>query len=111
MRTTSTILCLIATGLVRKDRTVLLRWANTHCEMPTEGVRVFRQKVGDSAWKDLTGSKPLGFLQGKAAEKRLNALPEEDREKILAYPFGDVQHDATTRLRLQLPAKIGRAHV
>jgi fibronectin type 3 domain-containing protein len=91
------------TGLVRKDRTVLLRWANTHGEMPTEGVRVFRQKVGDAAWKELTGGKLPGFLQGKVAEKRLNALPDEDREKILAYPYGDIQHDTTTRLRVALP--------
>ncbi|MFZ1377346.1 MAG: hypothetical protein WAS25_12205 [Geothrix sp.] len=87
------------TGLVRKDRTVVLRWANDQGEMPTEGVRVFRQKVGETAWKDLTGSKPLGFLQGKAAEKRLNAMPIEERERILAYPFGNVQHDPVTKLR------------
>lgn len=92
------------TGLVRKDRTVVLRWANDQGEMPTEGIRVFRQKVGELAWKDLTGKKPLGFLQGKAAEKRLDAMPVEDREKLLSYPFGDVQHDPATRLRaVELP--------
>ena len=99
------------TGLVRKDRTVVLRWANDQGEMPTEGIRVFRQKVGDAAWKDLTGKKPLGFLQGKAAEKRLDAMPAEEREKLLSYPFGDVQHDPGTRLRaLELPkVSISRA--
>ena len=92
------------TGLVRKDRTVVLRWANDQGEMPTEGISVFRQKVGETAWKDLTGKKPLGFLQGKAAEKRLDAMPPEDREKLLSYPFGDVQHDPGTRLRaIELP--------
>lgn len=94
-------------GLVRKDRTVVLRWANDQGEMPTEGVRVFRQKVGEADWKDLTGRKPLGFLQGRAAEKRLGALPAEERERILAYPFGDVQHDPATRLRIaELPTAI-----
>ncbi|MBK8573648.1 MAG: hypothetical protein IPN91_13705 [Holophagaceae bacterium] len=99
------------TGLVRKDRTVVLRWANDQGEMPTEGIRVFRQKVGDAAWKDLTGKKPLGFLQGKAAEKRLDAMPAEEREKLLSYPFGDVQHDPGTRLRaIELPkVSISRA--
>jgi fibronectin type 3 domain-containing protein len=87
-------------GIVRQDRTVVLRWANDQGEMPTEGIRIFRQKVGDSDWKDLTGKKPVGFLQGKAAEKRLRAMPTEDRERILAYPFGDIQHDPITRLRL-----------
>lgn len=93
------------TGLVRKDRTVVLRWANDAGEMPTEGVRVFRQKVGDGAWKDLTGRKPLGFLQGRAALKALEALPTEAREDLLAYPFADIQHDPATRLRLPDLAK------
>ncbi len=96
------------TGIVRSDRTVVLRWANDQGEMPTEGIRVFRQKVGDTAWKDLTGSKPLGFLQGKAAEKRLKAMPAEERERLLAYPFGNVQHDPVTKLRmLSLPQPDG----
>ena len=92
------------TGIVRQDRTVVLRWANDQGEMPTEGIRVFRQKAGDTTWKDLTGSKPLGFLQGRAAEKRLKAMPAEERERLLAYPFGNVQHDPVTKLRvLELP--------
>ena len=97
------------TGLVRPDRTVVLRWANDQGEMPTEGVHVFRQKVGQSDWKDLTGRKPLGFLQGKAALKGLKALPREDREGFLAYPFGNVQHDLATRLRLPSPVASGPA--
>ena len=88
-------------GLVRQDRTVVLRWANTDGEMPTEGVRVFRQKVGDSDWKDLTGKKPMGFLQGKAAEKALDRLGAEARENLLAFPYGDVTHDPATRLRIR----------
>lgn len=87
-------------ALVRKDRSVLLRWSNDQGEMPTEGVRVFRQRVGDSSWKDLTGRKPVGFLQGKAAEKALKAMPSESRERLLSYPFGNVQHDPGSRLRL-----------
>jgi len=94
------------TGLVRKDRSVVLRWANDAGEMPTEGVRVFRQKVGDGDWKDLTGRRPLGFLQGRAALKRLEAMPAEAREDLLAYPFADIQHDPTTRLRLPDLAKV-----
>jgi fibronectin type 3 domain-containing protein len=97
------------TGLVRADRTVVLRWANDQGEMPTEGVHVFRQKVGQSGWKDLTGRTPVGFLQGKAALKGLKALPAEDREGFLAYPFGNVQHDLTTRLRLPGPVASGPA--
>lgn len=87
------------TGLVRKNRDVVLRWANDQGEMPTEGVRVFRQKVGDSTWKDLTGRKPLGFLQGKAADNRLDDMPEEERDRVLAYPFANIQHDPATQLR------------
>ena len=94
------------TGLVRKDRSVVLRWANDAGEMPTEGVRVFRQKVGDGDWKDLTGRRPLGFLQGRAALKRLEAMPTEAREDLLAYPFADIQHDPATRLRLPDLAKL-----
>lgn len=86
------------TGLVRRDKTVLLRWANDAGEMPTEGVRVYRQKVGEKAWKEIT-KKPVGFLQGKAAEKRLESMPTEERERILSYPFADIQHDPGTRLR------------
>lgn len=93
------------TGLVRRDRSVVLRWANDAGEMPTEGVRVFRQKVGDAEWKDLTARKPLGFLQGRAALKRLEAMPAEAREDLLAYPFADIQHDPATRLRLPDLAK------
>ncbi len=93
------------TGIVRKNRDVVLRWANDQGEMPTEGVRVFRQKVGDATWKDLTGRKPVGFLQGKTAEKRLDNLPEEERDRILAYPFANIQHDPATQLRVrELPA-------
>ncbi len=88
-------------GLVRKDHTVVLRWANTEGEMPTEGVRVFRQKVGDADWKDLTGRKPVGFLQGRLAEKAYDRLNPELREKLLAFPFGDVTHDPATRLRIR----------
>ncbi|MCE1204705.1 MAG: hypothetical protein LWW79_08880 [Holophagaceae bacterium] len=92
------------TGLVRKDRTVVLRWANDQGEMPTEGLHVFRQKVGEATWKDVTGKKPIGFLQGRAAEKRLDAMPPEERDRILAYPFGNVQHDTTSKLRqLEVP--------
>lgn len=94
------------TGLVRKDRTVVLRWGNDAGEMPTEGVRVFRQKAGDSAWKDLTGKNPVGFLRGKSAEKALSAMKKEEREDLLAYPFGDIQHDPVTRLRLPEDPKV-----
>ncbi len=88
-------------GLVRKDRTVVLRWGNSEGEMPTEGVRVFRLKVGDSDWKDLTGRKPVGFLQGRLAEKAFDRLKPELRENLLAFPFGDVTHDPATRLRIR----------
>lgn len=93
------------TGLVRKDRTVVLRWSNDQGEMPTEGVRVFRQKVGDSSWKDLTGKKPLGFLQGKAAEKALKNMSRDDRERLLSYPFGSALHDSAPRVPLVKPPK------
>lgn len=92
------------TGLVRADRTVVLRWANDHGEMPTEGVSVFRQKVGDSSWKDLTGRHPVGFLQGKAAEKRLDRMDTEAKEGLLAFAYADVRHDPLTRLRSPLAA-------
>lgn len=95
------------TGLVRKDRSVVLRWASDQGEMPTEGVQVFRQKVGDTTWKDLTGRRLVGFLQGKAAEKALNTMSKDDRERLLAYPYGNVQHDPATKLRLLQPPQPG----
>lgn len=94
------------TGLVRRDRTVVLRWGNDAGEMPTEGVRIYRQKEGSSTWKDITGRHPVGFLQGRSAEKGLDAMKEDEREDLLAYPFGDVAHDPTTQLRLPWDLKL-----
>ena len=93
-------------GLVRPDQSVLLRWANDQGEMPTEGVSVFRQRVGDTTWKDLTGSRRITFMTGKAAQKRLDKMQADTREDLLGFAFGDVQHDPATRLRSTLvPAK------
>lgn len=93
------------TGLVRKDHTVVLRWGNDAGDIPIEGVRIFRQKVGDDTWKDLTGRQAIGFLRGRAAEKALDRMKPDEREDLLAYPFGDVAFDPVTRLRRPVDPK------
>ena len=63
-------------GVVDTHRTVILRWANDQGEMPTEGVVVSRQKVGDSSWKDLNPKDPVAFFKTSGLKSRFDKLPE-----------------------------------
>lgn len=90
------------TALVKPKGKVVLRWANTHGEMPTEGVTVWRLKVGDrdTAWKELNKKEPVAFFRGPRVKDRLKAMRPEARDAVMSLFHSDLQHDPATRLRL-----------
>lgn len=87
-------------GIVRADRSVVLRWANDQGEMPTEGVLVYRQKVGDDAWKELNPKAPVAFFQTRGLESRLAKLPDSKRETLMSLAYGNLARDPATGRRL-----------
>ncbi|HLO67906.1 MAG TPA: hypothetical protein VK188_12860, partial [Holophaga sp.] len=90
-------------GVVGPDKTVILRWANDRGEMPLDGVIVYRQKVGDTAWKELNARKPVAFFRTDGLESRLRRLSPEKRETLLSLAHSDVAREPVTGRRLLLP--------
>lgn len=89
-------------AFVKPNHKVVLRWANTHGELPTEGVTVWRLKVGDreSNWKELNRRDPVSLFRGPKVKDRLKALRPESRDAMLALFHSDLQHDPATKQRL-----------
>ncbi len=88
-------------AFVRNDKRVVLRWANTHGEMPSEGVTVWRQKVGDRDWKELNRKDPVGFFKGPQVKARMKKLSDEAKGSLLSLFHSDLQRDPATKLRLK----------
>jgi|GEM_PF-4967239 len=91
-------------GVVHADKTVILRWANDRGEMPTEGVIVSRQRVGETTWKELNARKPVAFFRTDGVESRLKKLPPEKREELTSMIYSDMPRDPGTGRRMALPA-------
>jgi hypothetical protein len=89
-------------GMVLPNKTVVLRWANTHGEMPTEGVTVYRMKVGEKKekWEALNAGHPVAFFRNSRIKDQLKAIPEPDRNRLLSLFHGDLQYDPATKLRM-----------
>ncbi len=89
-------------AFVRKDKQIVLRWANSQGEMPTEGVTVWRLKVGDreTAWKELNGRNPVGFFKGPQVKERLKSMNDDAKESLVSLFHSDLQHDPATKTRL-----------
>lgn len=89
-------------AFVRKDKQIVLRWANSHGEMPTEGVTVWRLKVGDreTAWKELNGRNPVGFFKGPQVKERLKSMNDDAKESLVSLFHSDLQHDPATKTRM-----------
>ncbi len=87
-------------GLVRPDKTVVLRWANTHGEMPTEGVTLYRMRMDDRhpEWK-VVNKKPVMFFRGERAKDRIKAMRPENRNRMMSIFHSDLQYDPATKLR------------
>ena len=90
------------TGLVQSDKKILLRWANTHGEMPTEGLEIYRQKANEitKGWKLVNDDEPVRFFHGKRVKKRLNAMSELEKKPLMSLFHSDLQHDPATKQRL-----------
>ncbi|HJV22242.1 MAG TPA: hypothetical protein VJ570_06085 [Holophagaceae bacterium] len=88
-------------GLVRPDKTVVLRWANTHGEMPTEGVTLFRMRMDERnpEWKAVN-RKPIAFFRGDKARERIKAMRPEGRNRLMSLFHSDLQYDPATKLRM-----------
>ena len=86
-------------GVVRADHAVVLRWANDQGEMPTEGVLVYRQRVGDDTWKELNAKAPVAFFQTRGLESRLAKLPASKQETLMALAYGNLARDPATGRR------------
>ncbi len=89
-------------AFVKPNHKVVLRWANTHGELPTEGVTVWRLKAGDreTNWKELNRRDPVSLFRGPKVKERLKALRPESRDAMLALFHSDLQHDPATKQRL-----------
>ncbi len=89
-------------GMVLPNKTVLLRWANTHGEMPTGGITVYRQKAGDrrEKWEALNDGSPISFFRGKHVKDQLKSMHEDERNRILSLFHSDLQYDPATKLRM-----------
>lgn len=89
-------------AFVRKDKQIVLRWANSQGEMPTEGVTVWRLRVGDreTAWKELNGRHPVGFFKGPQVKERLKSMNDDAKESLVSLFHSDLQHDPATKTRL-----------
>lgn len=93
-------------GVVGPDKTVILRWANDRGEMPLDGVIVYRQKVGDTAWKELNARKPVAFFRTDGLESRLRRMDPEKRETLLSLVHSDVAREPVTGRRQLLPGAV-----
>jgi fibronectin type 3 domain-containing protein len=91
-------------GVVDTHKTVILRWANDRGEMPTEGVVISRQKVGDTSWKELNARHPVAFFKTDGLESRLRKLPQEKREGLYSMAFSSLSRDPATGRRQALAA-------
>lgn len=90
-------------GLVTAHKSVVLRWANTHGELASEGVQVFRQKVGDkpTEWKALLGAKDLvGLFRGGKAREHIKKYKDHGDRARLDLFQGDLQYDPATKRRV-----------
>ncbi|MBI3131345.1 MAG: fibronectin type III domain-containing protein [Acidobacteria bacterium] len=89
-------------GLVRPDgKSIVLRWANTHGEMPTEGVTLYRMRLNERSpeWK-LVNKKPVQFFRGDKAKDRIKAMRPESRNRLMSLFHSDLQYDPATKLRM-----------